>query len=100
MTKKQTALILFAVLIVALAGAGYYYYKIYLPAKKAAAEAERNVNMTQAVTGAEETAEKISESAAQGALPTIDTNPLKDAPDTNVLNKTNPFSDVKTNPFR
>lgn len=100
MAKKQIILILIAVLIVAAGGTGYYYYKIYLPAKSATLESEKNAGTTQAVTGAEEAAQKISESAAQGALPSIDTNPLKDVPDTNVLNKTNPFSDIKTNPFR
>ncbi len=46
-----------------------------------------------------ESAENLTESATQGTLPEIDSNPLKKAPDTNPVSKTNPYSNVKTNPF-
>ncbi|MBI2064815.1 MAG: hypothetical protein HYT62_02035 [Candidatus Yanofskybacteria bacterium] len=43
-------------------------------------------------------AESITDTATEGVLE-IDTNPLKKAPDTNPVIKTNPYSEVKTNPF-
>lgn len=46
-------------------------------------------------TGAAET---ITKSATEGVLE-VDTNPLKNAPDINPTRKTNPYSNVKTNPF-
>jgi len=47
-------------------------------------------------------AETVPASATDGLLPSLDVgaNPLEDAPDTNPLSKTNPFSGVETNPFR
>lgn len=47
----------------------------------------------------EETAEKITESAAKGVLPSIQTNPLENKPDINPADKANPFKNIKTNPF-
>lgn len=41
----------------------------------------------------------ITEKAAEGTLPDLNANPLKKAPDTNPVSKTNPYSDIKTNPF-
>lgn len=46
-----------------------------------------------------ESTDNLTESATQGTLPEIDNNPLKKAPDTNPVSKTNPYSDVRTNPF-
>jgi len=43
-------------------------------------------------------AESITDSATEGVLE-IDTNPMKNAPDTNPVTKTNPYSNTKTNPF-
>lgn len=47
----------------------------------------------------EETAEKITESATQGVLPSIQTNPLENKPDINPADKANPFKNIKINPF-
>lgn len=46
----------------------------------------------------EELSKTIGESAA---VPTLDIggNPLENLPDTNPVTKTNPFKDIKTNPF-
>lgn len=56
---------------------------------------------TQALDEAGQTAEKITESATQGVLPDLSNqNPLEDKPDVNPVSKTNPFSEIKTNPFK
>lgn len=46
-----------------------------------------------------EAAEKITESATKGTLPSIQTNPLENKPDVNPADKANPFKDVYKNPF-
>jgi flagellar basal body-associated protein FliL len=46
-----------------------------------------------------ETETDISETATQGVLPEINTNPLEEKPDLNPADKTNPFKEVTTNPF-
>lgn len=46
-----------------------------------------------------EAAEKITESATKGVLPSIQTNPLENKPDVNPADKANPFKDVYKNPF-
>lgn len=44
-------------------------------------------------------AAKITDSATQGVLPSIDTNPLGDTPDMNPVDVANPMKNIKTNPF-
>ncbi len=81
--------ILAAVLIVA--AAGYWYYQ------KSHKAAE-----ISAIEQAGNSAENLSKQAAQGVLPSINpqSNPMENAPDTNPVSKTNPFSGIKTNPFK
>ena len=80
-------------LIAALLGAGYWYWQ----STRAAPALE-----TQALQNAEEAVQVITESATQGVLPSLDveTNPLGDSTDVNPISKTNPFSGIKTNPFK
>lgn len=46
-------------------------------------------------------ADDLNKQATQGAMPSIDpkSNPMENAPDINPVSNTNPFSDIKTNPF-
>ena len=53
-------------------------------------------------TSEEKAADAVSksvESATQGVLPTINTNPLEKLPELNPIDKTNPFKNIITNPF-
>jgi len=87
MNKK----ILIAVLVLLILGGGYYYWKTNM--QKSPAE--------QAVDDIQKTLESINQDVSQGLLPAIDTtvNPMENAPDVNPYSNTNPFSDVKVNPF-
>lgn len=79
--NKKLLLIVLIVVVLALVGGGYYYYYW----QKSAAE--------QAVKDIQETA---------GVLPAINTgavNPLESAQSANPYDKTNPFSNIKVNPF-
>lgn len=85
--KSKIILIITAVIIIAIA-AGLMVWRL----KKIAPE--------------EQTAEKpgeatptITESAVQGVLPSLQTNPLENKPNINPVDQTNPFKNLKTNPF-
>lgn len=77
------AVVISAVLIVAVA-AGYFYFK------------SKNSNVFERASDA---AEKITEDATRGVLPSLETNPLSDKPDTNPAAAANPIKNIKTNPF-
>ncbi len=83
------------VLLIGLGTSSYIYWNKYKASKAVKPEIET-------LQGAEDTAKKITDSATQGVLPSINTqsNPLENAPDINPANKTNPFSNIKTNPFK
>lgn len=93
MDKKTIITIIVALIIVVLGVGGYFYWsknKVQTPQEQ-----------SQQVIG--ETTGVLNESVSQGVLPSVDTgqvNPLKNNPDINPVNKTNPFTDVKTNPFQ
>lgn len=72
------------VVIAALVGAGLAGY--FLWGKKSGKSAE-------------DATESILESATQGILPSLETNPLENKPDLNPADKANPFKNIKTNPF-
>ncbi len=91
--EKKNIFILIVVILIILGVAGYFYWQKYQsPAAKESAALENAVDATQAIT----------DSASKGVLPSmnVQTNPLEKAPDTNPINKTNPFSNIKTNPFK
>jgi len=83
---------LIVLVVVLIAGAGGYFY--YQKLKKAA--------QSDAIQNAGNFADDLSKNAAQGVLPSIDpkSNPMENAPDTNPVSKTNPFTNIKTNPFK
>ncbi len=54
---------------------------------------------TKTLEKAGEAADKITESATKGVLPSLETNPLENKPDVNPADKANPFKNIKTNPF-
>ena len=43
--------------------------------------------------------DKVNQSFVKGVLPSIGTNPLEDKPDINPVDKINPYTNIKTNPF-
>lgn len=91
--KLLTGLGISAVVLV-VAAAGYWYYQYYQKSRRAG-----EANAIRQAGGA---AEDLSEKASQGTLPSINpgSNPMGNAPDTNPVSKTNPFSGIKINPFK
>ena len=87
MNKKTITTFGALAVLLGAAGCGYWYYL----KPEAASPVEQ----------AGSAVKNLSEQASQGVLPTIDpgSNPMEDAPDVNPVSKTNPFSDIKTNPF-
>ena len=77
--------------IVAITAFGYWYY---LKSNKTAG--------TDTLQKAGNLTKDLGEKAAKGVLPAIDpnSNPMEGAPNTNPISKTNPFSGIKTNPFK
>ncbi|TSC96387.1 MAG: hypothetical protein Athens071426_347 [Parcubacteria group bacterium Athens0714_26] len=90
---KKTTLILLIVVVLLIGVTGYLYW---IKLKKSASLDQ------SAIQNAGDAAQKITDSATQGVLPSINTqsNPLENAPDINPTSKTNPFSNIKTNPFK
>jgi len=93
MPKKQILILIAAVLLIGLAVAGYFYWQKSKTPELTPEE--------QALKQAGEAAGKITESASQGTLPSLDVNknPLEKAPDINPASRANPFKNIKTNPF-
>ena len=98
--QKKLSILILIVLVIGLVMGGYYFWKI----KKL-----EEMSKYQAVSSTEEslkniegTVESIKDDVSKGLLPSIDNtvvNPMQDVPDTNPYEKTNPFSDIKVNPF-
>ena len=88
MPKKTIIIIIAVVLSIGLGIAGYFYWQ------KTKVKPEG-----QALEKAGEAAEKITENATKGVLPSIGANPLENKPDINPADKANPFKNIKTNPF-
>ncbi|MFH1608645.1 MAG: hypothetical protein ABH951_01340 [Patescibacteria group bacterium] len=87
--KKSILIFNIVVVIIGLGIGGYFYW-------------EKNIKVSseiKAIEDAEKSAQKITDSATQGVLPGINTNPLENKPEINPVDKTNPFKDIKTNPF-
>ena len=76
------------VLIIGLAIGGYFLWKNSI------------FSENQILDNAGDAANKITESATKGILPSIGINPLEDKPDVNPADKANPFKNIKTNPFQ
>ncbi|MDD5043186.1 MAG: hypothetical protein PHD51_00760 [Patescibacteria group bacterium] len=93
--NKKLLIVVLAMLILGLAGGGcFLWIKFHKPSVTKQAE--------QAVTDIQEAVESINQGVAKGVLPDMDAvviNPLEDVPDANPYKNTNPFSNIKTNPF-
>ena len=87
--KKSILTLIVVVIVIGLVIGGYFYWKKYI---KVSLE-------IKAVENAGDSAQKITDSATQGILPEINANPLENKPEVNPVDKTNPFKDLKTNPF-
>ena len=88
--KKEILMIIGVVLLIGLAVGGYFLWNN----RKNSTSSEN-----QTLDNAGEVADKITESATQGVLPSIGTNPLENKPDVNPADKANPFKNIITNPF-
>jgi len=89
MENKNIFILAAVVLLVVLGTAGYYYWKNYLaPASE-----------ESALNGVNEAAQTLTDSASKGVLPDMDASAASDAA-ANAITDTNPFSDMKTNPFQ
>jgi len=86
--KKEALIIIATVLLIGLIVGGYFWWKNSASSEKKTLEK------------AGEAAEKITESATKGVLPSIGTNPLENKPDINPADKANPFKNIITNPFK
>ncbi|MEK7562674.1 MAG: hypothetical protein AAB509_03275 [Patescibacteria group bacterium] len=85
MDKKTIIIVAVAVLaIILITGAGYFLWP-----QKPKSDLEN----------ASDTAEKISDSATRGVLPSLETNPLKNKPNVNPADNANPIKNIKVNPF-
>ncbi len=89
-SKKVIFIIVLVVLLIGLGIGGYFFWNNW---KKSVSPE------TKTLEKAGEAAEKITESATKGVLPSIETNPLENKPDVNPADKANPFKNIKTNPF-
>ncbi len=86
--KKETLIIIATVLLIGLIVGGYFLWK------------KSSFSENKVLENAGEAAEKITESATKGVLPSIGENPLENKPDVNPADKANPFKNIITNPFK
>ncbi len=91
--KKLIIIISVVLLLIILSIGGYLYWNNSKKSKKVEAG-------YKALEKAESGAEKITESATKGTLPSVGTNPLENKPDINPADKANPYKNIKTNPFK
>lgn len=93
-------IIIIIVVIILLAGAGYFYWMKYYK-KEEPAPATSTAGKIEDIKKAEEAGQILTESATSGTLPEINpqSNPLEKLPETNPIEQTNPFKNLKTNPF-
>lgn len=89
MNRKKIIIVGIVAAVLAAGTGGYFYYQKFKKAEE-----------VDAIQNAGNVAEDLGKQAAQGVLPSIGTNPLENKPDVNPVSKTNPFSDIKTNPFK
>ncbi|MEW5907596.1 MAG: hypothetical protein AB1643_00210 [Patescibacteria group bacterium] len=92
MDRNKKLILIGAVALVIVLAAVYFIWQKYKTPELIPEEAS--------LKDAEEAAEKITEGATKGVLPSIQTNPLEDKPDVNPADKANPFKDIYKNPFQ
>jgi len=92
---SNKTLVILIIIIAILAVGGYFYWSKVIKTKPVVTPEQA------ALENAGDAAKAITDSATQGVLPSINpnTNPLQDVPDINPTDKSNPFKDIKTNPF-
>ncbi len=91
--NKKLIIIISVVVFLVLVGGGYYYWKTQMQ-KSVGKQAVENIQKTEV---------GVAENVSKGVLPTIDTgavNPMESAQSANPYSKTNPFSNMKVNPFK
>ncbi len=86
-------IIIGSVTVLVLIVLGWYFYRN----KSATITPEA---ATQALDTLGSSTDVLTQSVTQGILPSLSVNPLESKPDVNPAEKTNPFSSIKTNPFR
>jgi Flp pilus assembly protein CpaB len=89
--KKSSSIIIIIIVLIGLGVIGYLYWTQW---RKPALTPEE-----EALQKVIETAQTAVESATQGTLPSITTNPLEKKPSINPVEQINPFKEIKTNPF-
>lgn len=91
--NKKTFIILIVliaiVLLIALGAGGYIYWNKWKKLNAAKDALEKTGEATETITN----------SATKGVLPSLGTNPLENKPDINPADKSNPFKNIKINPF-
>lgn len=92
MSKKAIYISIVAVSLAILATLGYFGWIKWKEYKLSPED--------KVLNSAGDSANKITESATKGVLPPIQVNPLDGKPDVNPADKANPFTDIKTNPFK
>lgn len=90
MNKK---LLISVLVLLILVGGGYFWWVKYY--KKPAPSA-----VEQAITDIQNTVESVNQKVAEGLFGATTANPLENVPNINPYKNTNPFSDIKTNPFK
>ncbi|MFH1392969.1 MAG: hypothetical protein ABIG73_01110 [Patescibacteria group bacterium] len=89
--KKEILIIAAVVLVIGLAVGGYFWWDSWKNSISSGIQTLENIGGT---------ADKITESATKGVLPSIGINPLESKPDVNPADKANPFKNIITNPFQ
>ncbi|MDO8558882.1 MAG: hypothetical protein Q7R84_00975 [bacterium] len=84
--KKKIILAIIVLSVAGVVAGGYFYWN------------KKNAG-TSALDKVNEAADKINDSATQGVLPSLQTNPLENKPDLNPVDQVNPYKNIKTNPF-
>ena len=96
--NKKILIIIVAIIVLAGVAGFFAWKKIKVPEEPAASQTQEAVSE---IEKASEAAETITESATQGVLPSINptANPYENISGSNPVEKSNPFKNVKTNPF-
>jgi hypothetical protein len=88
MNKK----ILIGVLILLILGLVSYYWWSF--------RKSTSPNTESAIADIQNTVNSINQNVAEGFFGTTTANPLENVPNVNPYKNTNPFSNIKTNPFK
>lgn len=97
--QKNTLVVVVILIVLAIIASGYFYWsKYYQKTELVAPVMEQKIKEIEKV---EEAGEVLIESYTKSTLPEINpqSNPLEKLPETNPIEQTNPFKDLKTNPF-